>query len=358
MTSEETSKGLSRSPEAAFEDRNVLKAIENSDWLTPEFIADVLDNEPRPEGNFKPGFKDESLDRFVESARTQSGQTLFRKVSRFIYLGLVSRSGNFAPFRYIDFIDGEFKKKALALGVDIDGLASFHNLDRGLVGYVGGVFSCVVAAKDLRRQVVRIFFEALGGTPRRDLFLLAELVKKGAKKYLQEIKNGYIDRQETIERFTEEHERLKELALSLPEMQIIEQKVVGEWTIKDIIAHLAAWNWEIIDETRRVLEDKATWPGKYEDEKGEEKFNRRQVEERKDKSFKEIIEEWDDSFKALKRLMENLSQWDWTHRSGKQKWRDGKPVTLYSLFSYEYGGQGHEGGHAKQISEFLGRRNK
>lgn len=186
MTSEEASKGLSRSPETAFEDRNVLKAIENSDWLTPEFIADVLDNEPRPEGNFKPGFKNESLDRFVRAARTQNEQTLFNRTSQFINSKLISSQGNFSPYKWIDFIDDEFKKFAQGLGEDVGGLGEFHSLNRGLVWHVGNILSCIVAPEDLRRQAVRIFFDVSGMAPRRDLFLLAELVKKGAKRYLQE----------------------------------------------------------------------------------------------------------------------------------------------------------------------------
>lgn len=51
--------------------------------------------------------------------------------------------------------------------------------------------------------------------------------------------------------------------------------------------------------------------------------------------------------------MEKLTDKQWKHQSGDQTWRDGNPVTVYSLFAYEYEGEGREDGHAKQIKKRL-----
>jgi hypothetical protein len=51
--------------------------------------------------------------------------------------------------------------------------------------------------------------------------------------------------------------------------------------------------------------------------------------------------------------MEKFTEEQWKHQSGNQTWSDGTPVTIYSLFGYVYEGEGHEGGHAKQIQRFL-----
>jgi len=163
----------------------------------------------------------------------------------------------------------------------------------------------------------------------------------------------YIDRQETINRYKREHERLKKLASSLPEERVLKPRTLGEWSIKDIISHLAAWNWEAIDEVDRVLNNKAIWPARYEDRAGEDEFNKREVERRKDKSWQEVLKDWNDSFWAQIKRMEKLTEDEWKHQSGNQFWSDGTPVTVYSLFAYEYEGEGHEGGHAKQIKEVL-----
>lgn len=168
----------------------------------------------------------------------------------------------------------------------------------------------------------------------------------------------YIDRQETIGRFIKEQERLKKLVSLLSEEQVLKQKTLDNWSVKDIFAHLAAWNWEAIDEVKRVLKNQATWPARYEDKAGEDEFNRKEVEKRKDKSWEEVLQEWDDSFWAQVKRMEQLSENEWKHQSGNLFWRDGTPVTVYSLFAYEYKGEGHEGGHVKEIKEFLERSKK
>lgn len=163
----------------------------------------------------------------------------------------------------------------------------------------------------------------------------------------------YIDRQKTIEQYKKEHERLKKLVLSLPEEQVLKSNTAGEWSIKDIVAHLAAWNWEAIDEVDRVSKDKATWPARYEDKAGEDEFNRKAVEKRRSMSWGEVLNDWDESFWTQIRRMERISEDEWKYQSRNQLWSDGTPVTIYSLFAYEYEGEGHEGGHARQLKRVL-----
>lgn len=162
----------------------------------------------------------------------------------------------------------------------------------------------------------------------------------------------YIDRRETIDRYIKEHQKFKKALSSLSKEQILKNKVSGDWNIKDLVAHLAAWNLEAIDEVYRVLKNQATWPTRYEDEIGTDRFNREAVEKRKDKTWGKVLKEWDDSFRTQIELMMKLTKEEWSHQCN-QTWKDKTPVTVYSLFAYEYEGEGHKGGHAKQISRFL-----
>jgi len=163
----------------------------------------------------------------------------------------------------------------------------------------------------------------------------------------------YIDRKKTIARYKEEHERLKKFVLSLPDEQVLKPKTLGDWSIKDVITHLAAWNWEAIDEVDRVLKDRATWPAQYEGKTGEDEFNRRAVEKRRNMSWQDVMKDWDDSFWKQIERMESISEDEWKHQSGDQVWSDGTSVTVYSLFDYMYEGEGHEGGHAIQIKRLI-----
>ncbi len=161
----------------------------------------------------------------------------------------------------------------------------------------------------------------------------------------------YIDRLETIKRFKDEHARLKKLVSELSTEQVLKPNTLGAWSIKDIVAHLAAWNWEVIAEVDRVLQNKATWLVRYEEKKGEDEFNEKEVEKRRHMSWQEVIKDWDDSFWKQIERMKTLSEDEWKHQSGNQLWSDGTPVTVYSLFAYKYEGAGHEGGHAKQLEQ-------
>ena len=118
----------------------------------------------------------------------------------------------------------------------------------------------------------------------------------------------YIKRKETIDRFTNEHQKLKMLVSTLPEEIVLRKKIVGTWTLKDTIAHLAAWNWEAMEEVERVLSGKPTWPRRYEDKAGEDTFNQEAVEKRKDMSWKEVLNEWDESFLKQVQRMKKLTE--------------------------------------------------
>ncbi len=159
----------------------------------------------------------------------------------------------------------------------------------------------------------------------------------------------YIDRPETIKRFKKEHEQFFTLVSSLSEKTVQKPNTLGNWSVKDIVAHLAAWNWEVLDEAIRILNNQASWPDRYEGNKGEDEFNKKGIARRKNMSWKEVLKDWDDSFWAEIKQMENFSESEWRHQSDTQCWADGSPVTVYSLYAYEYEGEGHEGGHGKQI---------
>lgn len=83
-----------------------------------------------------------------------------------------------------------------------------------------------------------------------------------------------------------------------------------------------------------------------------DKFNRTEVQKRKAWLWKEIYDEWEESFLKLVSKIKKLSRKDWG-KATKFRWSDGTLLTLISLFEYEYEGAGHEGGHAKQIGKFI-----
>jgi hypothetical protein len=147
--------------------------------------------------------------------------------------------------------------------------------------------------------------------------------------------------------FREDHRKLKQTIAKLTESQIVNDVVMGDWSVKDVIAHITAWNWEIAKSVDDVLEKKAPW---YLN-KGETAFNIAEVERRRDWPLKEVLDEWQKSFDSLTHRIEEITAEEWSIDTGLS-WTDGSAVTMESLFGYRYRGEGHEGGHALQIREY------
>jgi len=162
-----------------------------------------------------------------------------------------------------------------------------------------------------------------------------------------------VKKEKAIEILKADHKKLAGVLDLLSPGQPEEVKVLGEWTTKDIIAHLIEWNWEYLAEIERILADKATWHKVCESKEQEDEFNRKAAEKWRTKSFKEVLDEWEKSFQVAIKMVEKLTNEEWNHQSNKDTWSNGDPVTIYSLFDYEYEGTSHEGGHAKQIREFF-----
>lgn len=160
-------------------------------------------------------------------------------------------------------------------------------------------------------------------------------------------------KEEIIEILKADHQGLAKVLDLLSSQQLEEVKILGDWNVKDVLAHLVEWNCECLAEIDRVLGDKATWQKFYESEEGEDEFNRKAIEKWKGKSLKEVLEEWEKSFQAWIKRIEELNEKEWKYQSKGDVWSNGEPVTVQSLFDYEYEGASHESGHAKQIKDFF-----
>ncbi|MFX1367991.1 MAG: DinB family protein [Promethearchaeota archaeon] len=154
---------------------------------------------------------------------------------------------------------------------------------------------------------------------------------------------------EVIEFLRGDHRKLWGIVENLPKSQIEGEAVQGEWNVRDIIAHVTAWHWELIRAVDRLLKNEQPWNF----DNGEEEFNRRTIAEKKLAKTDRIMVEWHDAFYALIRRIEDLTDSEWNHAL-ESKWEDGSPISVQSLFDYRYKGEGHEGGHALQIREHYG----
>ena len=136
----------------------------------------------------------------------------------------------------------------------------------------------------------------------------------------------------------------------LKEYQISQDLISVKWTTKDIIAHISAWNLELKIAIDDLLKNEKPW-FINEEELSEAEFNAKETKKRKDWSLDRILDEWQTVFEQLIQRIMSLSKSQWEYQTPFE-WTKDMPVTVSSLFDYLYRGEGHEGGHAKQIEEF------
>ena len=157
-----------------------------------------------------------------------------------------------------------------------------------------------------------------------------------------------MNKQEAIDFLIEDHKKMEFIINTLNDEEMVHYHILKAWTIKDIIAHLSAWNKELTKAINWILSNEDIWFRKG----GINEFNKIQVTIRKSKSLKEIIDEWQSSFDSLIQRIKELSDEEWIFKS-KYKWQDGNQIQIMHLVEYRYHGFGHEGGHAWQIEDYF-----
>lgn len=142
------------------------------------------------------------------------------------------------------------------------------------------------------------------------------------------------------------HNGMRAAIRLLTPRQMRSTMVTDKWSVKDVIAHLSAWNLAEAEAIDEILDNRIpSWWGR-----DETAFNRREVRRRAGWTAGKVIAEWEASFSTLIERMGGVSKIEWTRRVTKRS-KDGLPVTVERIFSYRYRGKDHEGGHAEQINE-------
>jgi uncharacterized damage-inducible protein DinB len=160
------------------------------------------------------------------------------------------------------------------------------------------------------------------------------------------------DLRSTVELLRRAHRTLQGVIEALSEEQLTGEPVLDNWPVKDMLAHIAAWNRDYVLEIDRILADRATWHRLGEG--GVDAFNQRATEAQQETTLTNMLAEWEDSFRAFIARAEQISEEEWEHQSGADEWGNGYPVTLASLFFYEHKMGGHEAEHAAQIAAHFG----
>lgn len=109
---------------------------------------------------------------------------------------------------------------------------------------------------------------------------------------------------ELLERLRESHKKLTDALEGLTEEQATRKGLNPQWSIKDALAHIAAWE---IEGARIVNEiERGTWKPQKIDKEMIDGFNAQAVESRREHSMPQVREEFDAAHSEIERIIETL----------------------------------------------------
>ncbi len=150
-------------------------------------------------------------------------------------------------------------------------------------------------------------------------------------------------REEVITGYRADLARLLTAVSSLSEQER-NQAVAGDWSAKDILAHIAAWDRELVRGVEHLLAGQRPEFVSY----VEDEFNARIVEAARYRSFVDVLADTQQAHAALIEALKQLTDEQWSSGS-VYSWADHTAMTIASLFSYRYRGETHYAGHAAEI---------
>lgn len=157
-----------------------------------------------------------------------------------------------------------------------------------------------------------------------------------------------LDRLATAARFRDDMARLLDSVAGLPEDDR-RSTVYEHWTVKDMLAHIAAWDRELVRGLDELLAGRRPALAGYR----EADFNASAVEASRSLSLDQVLVVLRDAHEALVDRIEALTDAQW-EQSTDHHWGSGEPMTVASLFGYTYQGETHYGGHAQEIERRAG----
>jgi hypothetical protein len=114
-----------------------------------------------------------------------------------------------------------------------------------------------------------------------------------------------ITKSELLQSIRDERRALEKNLARLTHQQMLQPKTMGEWSIKDALAHISAWERYMLTWTGNLLNGKA--PGTPEPW-DIERINAGIYAQVKDKPLNEVLEEFRESYRAALAFAENVTE--------------------------------------------------
>lgn len=125
----------------------------------------------------------------------------------------------------------------------------------------------------------------------------------------------------------------------------------GEWTVKDLIAHLASYEWMLVEALDDLIHEDAATPTLKRFGEDPASFNDAEVAKRRDGTVDEVLSEYKNAYQQVMALAEHVPAGAWT-QDGVLPWY-GNAYDLDDFVAYTF--YGHKREHCAQIAAFRDR---
>lgn len=116
-----------------------------------------------------------------------------------------------------------------------------------------------------------------------------------------------VDRRQLLKRLGKAWGEFKESYAGLPESQLLEHGVTGDWSVRDILAHVTTWEEEALKHLPTIL--KGDKPPRYSVTYGGiDAFNARMTEMKRALTLREVQKQVDETHQRLVRFIENAPE--------------------------------------------------
>jgi hypothetical protein len=166
------------------------------------------------------------------------------------------------------------------------------------------------------------------------------------------------DKQQILAMLREEFNRWEALLSSLSEEQIIAPQLPADWSIKDVIAHLRAWQQRSIARFEAALLNREpqypTWPAQFDPEaEGQpHDLNAWLYARDRDQPWSSVHRDWSEGFQRFLELGQAIPEKDLLE-AGRYSWLEG-----YALFAVLQGSYEHHREHAESLEPVIARLGK
>jgi hypothetical protein len=158
-----------------------------------------------------------------------------------------------------------------------------------------------------------------------------------------------VNRDEILEELENSRIQLLELLEPIPDETLIEPGTIGEWSIADVLAHLTAWESELVTLLMQV--DQGKKPEKWLQAAADiQAYNDQRYQENKGRDLDRIFGDFHDVRIQLEEWLEEFSDRQ-LNDPDRYPWAKGRPLWLF----IEECSFGHEEEHLEDLEEFVTR---